>query len=105
MNDKTPECTNGTMHRDMRFLIGGLFSAIGLGLMIGLPLLWKVAAMEASINGLNETMKTIVLRDVEDIKKRLTVQEQKQILPRAVEITADHEERIRNLELKVGAAP
>lgn len=94
-------CLGPKMHSDMRWLIGGVFSAIALMLIIGIPLLMKIGAMETSIYSLNETMRTIVLTDMDDLKKRLIVMEQKDILPRAERIVESHEARIRELEKQI----
>lgn len=85
----------------MTVLIGILISLVGLGV----PGLYSLGALSENVHTLNNSMNVVTSqitkmaeKDIADLRKRIIIMEQKQILPLAVTKFDDLEGRVRRLE-------
>ena len=99
-----------SMSRETKWLVSGLVGVALSVLTLGAPGVWylgqmagRMEAMQESQKELGETLSRLVEQDISDMKARLTVMEQKQILPRAERELEQLEERVRELERADGA--
>lgn len=93
------------MSPETKVAVRAVLALFGAVLGTGIPAVYYLGQMsnrfeslEASQNDLQQTLEDVMHKDLHDVKKRITIMEQKDILPRAERQIQEMEVRLRELE-------
>lgn len=104
--------SEGSLRKGERWLIGVVLSSAIGGLVPLIGFQWRqslevtkttssIDSMQKSLEKLTNTVENLMQNDVADLKQRILVIEQKQILPKFERDIADLSERVGELEKSV----
>ncbi|MHC4880886.1 MAG: hypothetical protein ACYTGL_30920 [Planctomycetota bacterium] len=93
------------MERDTKWIVGTILGLLCSVISIGGPAVYYLGSMasrfqaiERSQGKLQQTLERVMEYDLADVKQRITIVEQKDILPRAERQLSALEQRVRELE-------